>query len=403
MLRTFFAAGCIAVGAGLFGGAAFSQDKGAVKIGVLTDMGGPLSDIAGKGSLVAALMAVEDFGGSVLGQPITVVSADHQNKPDIGSSIARRWLDADGVDTIVDVPASSVGLAVQQLTKEKGKIFINTAGSSADFTGPACSPFATQWAVDTYTMANGITSTLVGRGFKDWYLLAADYTFGLSLERDARTAIVNAGGKVLGSAKHPLGANDFSSFILQAQSSGAKVVGLANGSLDTVQSIQQAREFGLPDAGIRMVAFTLHITDVRALGVQAGQGTQYVDSFYWKRTEETEKWARRFMAKHGGNAPTAIQASVYSGVSHYLKSVKAAETKDAMVVSAKMKELPINDAVIKNGSIRSDGKVMREYYLLEVKKPSDVTGDWDFLKVVETVAGESVTRSLAAGGCPLGK
>jgi branched-chain amino acid transport system substrate-binding protein len=379
---------------------AFAADT-PVKIGVLTDMSGFVADISGAGSVLAARMAVEDFGGSVLGRPIEIVSGDHQNKPDVGAAVVRRWLDSEGVDAIADVPTSSVGLAVQEITRTKSRLFINSAGSSGDFTGKACSPLANQWNIDTYTVANGVPRVLIQRGLDTWSFVTADYTFGLALERDATAAIAKAGGKVLGSVKHPLNNHDFSSFLLQAQAMGAKVIGFANGSGDTIRSIQQAREFGLVDDKRRIAAFILHVTDVHALGLEVAQGTLVMDTFYWDRNSETKAWSQRFMARNNGRPPSAVQAGAYSAVLHYLKAIAAAGTKEAAPVSAKMKDLKIDDALIKEGFIREDGRVVKDYYLLEVKKPSELKYPWDYFKVTAIVPGNEVTRPLSEGNCPL--
>lgn len=372
-----------------------------VKIGILTDMSGFVADISGPGSVLAARMAVEDFGGSALGKPVEIISGDHQNKPDIGAAVVRRWLDSEGVDVVADVPTSSVGLAVQEITRAKSRMFVNSAGSSGDFTGKACSPLANQWNIDTYTVANGVPKALIARGLDTWAFVTADYTFGLALERDATAAITKAGGKVLGSVKHPINNHDFSSVLLQAQATGAKVIGFANGSGDTIKSIQQAKEFGLVDDKRRIAAFILHVTDVHALGLEAAQGTLVMDTFYWDRNAETKAWSQRFMARNNGRPPTAVQAGAYSAVLHYLKAVQAAGTKDAEPVAAKMKELRIKDALIQDAYIREDGRVVKDYYLLQVKKPSESKYPYDYFDVTATVPGADVTRPLTEGGCPL--
>jgi branched-chain amino acid transport system substrate-binding protein len=302
---------------------------------------------------------------------------------------------------VVDVPTSSVGLAVQEVTRTKRRMFLNSAGSSGDFTGRACSPLANQWNIDTYTVANGITRALVQRGLDTWFFVTADYTFGHSLERDATAAIAKLGGRVLGGVRHPINNQDFSSFLLRARASGAKVVAFANGASDTTRSIQQAREFGLISGGRRIAAFILHVTDVHALGLEAAQGTLVMDAFYWDRTEGTRGWSRRFMARHNGRAPTAVHAGAYSAVLHYLKAVQAAGTKDAEAVAARMREMRISDALIEDAWIREDGRVVKDYYLLEVKAPAESRHPWDYFKVVAEVPGEEVTRPLAEGGCPL--
>ena len=376
------------------------QERG-VKIGVLSDMSGFVADISGAGSVLAARMAADDFGGSVLGRPVEIVSADHQNRPDVGAQVVRNWLDVDGVDAVVDVPTSSVGLAVQEVTRTKRRMFLNSAGSSGDFTGRACSPLANQWNIDTYTVANGITRALVQRGLDTWFFVTADYTFGLSLERDATAAVTKLGGRVLGSVRHPINNQDFSSFLLRARGSGAKVVAFANGSGDTIRSIQQAREFGLVSDQRKIAAFILHVTDVHALGLQAAQGTLVMDTFYWDRTDERRAWSRRFMAGNNGRAPTAVHAGAYSAVLHYLKAIQAAGMKDAEAVAAKMRELRISGPLIKDAHIREDGRVVKDYYLLEAKAPAETRHPWDYFKVVAEVPGEEVTRPLAEGGCPL--
>ncbi|SFC09944.1 branched-chain amino acid transport system substrate-binding protein [Bosea sp. CRIB-10] len=401
-MKASFVSACLvlaAVPGAALPGAALAAD-GKVKIGVLSDMGGVYADITGPGSVVAARMAVEDFGGKALGQPIELVTADHQAKPDIGLSIARAWLDTEGVDAIVDVPVSSVGLGIQALTKEKRKVFLNTAGASSDFTGTACSPYATQWAMDTYTMASSSGRALVKAGGNKWFFITADYAFGHALERDATAAVKEAGGTVVGSARHPLNNQDFASHLLQAQSAGANVVGLANGTGDTVRSINQAREFGLNTAGIKMAALVLFISDVHALGLPAAQGTLLTESFYWGLDDETRAWGRRFMERNNGRAPGMYHAGVYSAVTHYLKAVEKAGGTDAAKVSAAMREMLIKDPLIKNGHIRADGKVMQNYYLLEVKKPADSKGPWDYYNVLATVPAEDATKQLSRSECP---
>ena len=399
MTRWAFAASC----AGLLCGAlAFPAlaDKDTIRIGVLTDANGPVSDLSGNGSITAAQLAVEDASGAVLGRPVAIVVGDHQNKPDVGSTIARKWFDEDGVDAIVDVPTSSVGLAIQEIVKQKRKVFLNTGGTSSEFTGEKCTPFATQWSTDTYIVSAGVTGRLVKQGLDSWFFLVTDYTFGQALEADATRAITKAGGRVVGSVRHPLNTQDFSSFLLKAQGSGAKVIGLANASGDTIRSIQQAREFGLADGPQTIVAFILHLTDVHALGLQAAQGSLFLDGFYWDRDDGTRAWTQRFMARNRGRAPTSIQASVYSAVTHYLKAVAAEGSIDAEAVSAKMKALRIADALIPKGSIRADGKIIKDYYVLQVKTPAESMKPWDYLKIVDVVPGQDVARPLAEGGCP---
>ena len=377
---------------------------GRVKLGLLTDMSGVYADITGPGSIVAARMAIEDFGGKALGQPIELVTADHQAKPDIGLAIARKWLDSEGVDAIVDVPVSSIGLGIQALTREKNRVFLNTAGASSDFTGKACSALASQWAMDTYTMASSTPRALVKAGGDKWFFVTADYAFGHALERDATAGVKAAGGSVVGSARHPLNNQDFSSLLLQAQASGANVIGLANGTGDTVRSINQAREFGLNEAsGKRVAALVLFITDVHAIGLKGAQGTVVTESFYWDLNDDTRAWAKRYMERSGGKAPGMYQAALYSAITHYLKAVEATGGTDAAKTSAAMKATRISDPLIKDGSIRADGRVMRDYYLLQVKAPEASKQPWDYYKVLATVPAEEVTRPLADGGCDLAK
>jgi branched-chain amino acid transport system substrate-binding protein len=372
-----------------------------VKIGVLTDLGGIYSDLGGPGSVVAAQMAVHDFGGSVLGQPIEVISADHQENPDTGSAIARRWIDNENVDVIVDVPVSSVAIAVQSVTKDRSKIFLNTGGSSGELSGKACSPYAFQWTKDTYGLAVGTARALVKEGGDTWFFLTADYTFGHALEHDAAAAVQAAGGKVLGEVEHPFNTNDFSSYLLQAQASGARVIGMANGGGDAVRSIQQAREFGITTGNRLLAGLSLEITDVHGIGLPVAQGTYVTDSFYWDMNDSTRAWSKRFMALHGGAAPTSIQAAVYGSITHYLQAVQAAGTKDTATVAAKMRATPINDFYTKGAYIRQDGRVVRDFYLFRVKTPAQSHADWDFFNVVATIPAETAVRPLADSECPL--
>lgn len=369
---------------------------GKVKIGVLSDMGGLYADLTGPGSVLAARMAVEDFGGKALGQPIEVISADHQVKPDVGLAIARKWLDSEGVDAIVDVPVSSIGLGIQALTKEKGRTFLNTGGASSDFTGKACAPFANQWPMDTFTMASSAGKALVKAGGKTWFFLTADYAFGHALERDAMAAVKAAGGTVLGAVRHPLSAQDFSSLLLQAQGSGADVIALANAGGDTVRSINQAQEFGMTGKGKRTAAMVLFINDVHAIGLKNAQGTVVTEAFYWDLNDQTRAWSKRFMEKSGGRAPTAYQAAVYSAMLHYFRAVEKVGSTDPAKTAAAMKEAKINDALIKDGIIRKDGRVMRDYYLMEIKKPEESKYPYDYYKVLATVPAEEVTKPLDA-------
>jgi branched-chain amino acid transport system substrate-binding protein len=374
-----------------------------VKLGVMNDQSGLYADITGQGSVVAARMAVEDFGGKVLGKPIEVIFADHQNKPDIGGNIARQWIDTQGVDAMVDVPTSSVALAVQEITREKNRMFLISGAASSDLTGKACSPTTVHWTYDTYALANGTGKALVKQGGDTWFFLTADYAFGHALERDTAKFVTDGGGKVLGIVRHPLNTADFSSFLLQAQASKAKIIGLANAGGDTINAIKQAAEFGIVAGGQRLAGLLVFINDVHALGLKTAQGLVITESFYWDLNDETRAFAKRFQEKHKGMVPSMIQAGVYGAVSHYLKAVQAAGTDEAKAVSKKMKETPINDFMTKNGTIREDGRVVRDMYLLQVKKPEESKAKYDYYKVLATIPGKDAFRPMAEGNCPLVK
>lgn len=380
---------------------ALAQDGGNVKIGVLADMSGVYADIGGQGSVEAVKMAIEDFGGKVLGKPIEVVSADGQNKPDVATNIARQWYDS-GVDIITDVPSSGMALAVMQLAKEKKKIAQITSAGSSDITGKACTAYSTHWTWDTYAMSSGTGATIVKRGGKNWFFLTADYVFGKTLERDTAAIVEANGGKVLGSVRHPLGTVDFSSFLLQAQASKAKIIGLANGGTDMTNAVKQSIEFGLQRDGTQLVALIAFISDVHSLGLKDAQGLMLTEAFYWDLNDETRAWSKRFYEKMK-RMPSMTQAGAYSGTLHYLKAVQAAGTRDADAVMAKMRELPINDFMTKNGKLRIDGRVMRDMYLFQAKKPEESKSEWDLYKLVATIPAEEAFRPLKDGGCPLVK
>jgi branched-chain amino acid transport system substrate-binding protein len=371
-----------------------------VKLGVLNDMSSLYSDATGKGSLLAAQMAAEDFGGKILGKPIEVVGADHLNKPDVGSNIARQWYDQEKVDAIVDVPTSSVALAVQQITREKNKVFLMSGPGSSDLTGPACSPNGVHYTYDTYALAHVAGKAMVERGEDTWFFITADYAFGHALERDAADVVKASGGKVLGSVRHPLNSQDFSSFLLQAQTSKAKVVAFANAGGDTQTGIKQAAEFGLQQGGQKLIALLTQITDTHSLGLQVAQGMIATDGFYWDKDDDSRAFSRRFMDKMH-HMPTMIQAGVYSEVTHYLKAIQAAGTDEAKAVVAKMREMPINDFFAKNGRIREDGRMVHDMYLMQVKTPAQSKGEWDLYNILATVPGDQAYRPLDQGGCPL--
>ena len=386
-------------------GAAQAQiSDGVIKIGVMNDASGLYADITGQGSVIAARMAVEDFGAAAKGLKVEIVSADHQNKPDVGSTIARTWYDQDKVDVIADVPTSSVGLAVNQITKEKGKVFLASGPATSDLTGKACSPNTVHWAYDTWMLANGTGSALVKTGGDSWFFVTADYAFGHALERDTSAAVTKAGGKVMGAVRHPFPGSDFSSFLLQAQTSKAKVIGLANAGGDTINSIKQAAEFGIVKGGQSLAGLLMFITDVHALGLNTAQGLVFTESFYWDLNDQTRAWTKRFTAQSPrGNYPTMVQAGVYASVLHYLKAVEAIKSDDGAKVVEQMKKMPTDDALFGKGTIRPDGRKLHPAYLFEVKKPSESKGPYDYYKILATIPAEQAFRPLADGGCPLVK
>ena len=373
-----------------------------VKIGVMNDMSGVYADIGGPGSTLAAKMAVEDYLKTTKSSlKVEVVSADHQNKPDVGSNIARKWYDTDGVDMIVDVPTSSVGLAINLVTKEKGKAYVNTGSATSDLTGKDCSPNTVHWLYDTWMLAHGTGSAVVKSGGDTWYFLTADYAFGHALERDTSEVVKASGGKILGSVKVPLNTQDFSSFLLQAQSSKAKIIGLANAGGDTINSIKQAAEFGIVKGGQKLAGLLVFLPDVHGLGLNTAQGLQITESWYWDLNDASRAFAKRFAAQHGGKYPSSDHAGVYAGVLHYLKAVDAAKTDDGTKVVAKMKELPTDDPLFGKGSIRADGRKIHPVYLFEVKKPSESKGPYDYYKVLQTIPADKAFRPIDQGNCPL--
>ena len=371
-----------------------------VKIGVLTDMNSLYSDATGTGSLIAAQMAAQDFGGKAKGKPIEVIGADHQNKPDIGANIARRWYDTGQVDAIVDVPTSSIALAVQQITRDKNKVFLMSGPGASDLTGPACSPNGIHWTYDTYALSQVAGKAMVERGADTWFFITADYAFGHALERDTANVVKSNAGKVLGAVRAPLNTNDFSSFLLQAQSSKAKVVGLANAGGDTQNAIKQAAEFNLKKNDQTLVALLFQITDAHSLGLGIAKGMIVTEGFYWDMDDGSRAFSKRFLEK-AGHMPTMIQAGVYSAVTHYLKAVDAGGTDEANAVIAKMKAIPIKDFFAKNGHIRDDGRMVHDMYLVQVKSPAESRGEWDLYKILATIPGDQAYRPLAEGGCPL--
>ncbi len=383
--------------------AAAAADDIPVKIGVLNDRSGVYADLAGEGSVIAARMAVEDFGAAAKGIKVEIVSADHQNKPDIASNIARQWIDQDGVDVIADVPTSSAALAVSEVVREKNRIFLVSGAAASDLTGAKCSPNTVHWTYDTWALAHGTGKAMVEQGGKKWFFITADYAFGQALERDTAAVVKASGGEVVGSVKHPFPGQDFSSFLLQAQSSGAQVIGLANAGGDTINSIKQAAEFGITQGGQKLAGLLIFITDVHALGLETAQGLVLTESFYWDKDDGTRAFAKRFGELNGGKMPSMVHAGVYASVLHYLKAVEALKSKDPKAVMAKMKEMPSEDPLFGKGQIRADGRHVHDMYLVEVKKPEESKGTWDYYKILTTIPADQAFRPLDQGGCPLVK
>ena len=400
--KRFAATAFAAALAGLAAGAQAQVSDGVVRIGVLSDMSGPYSAMGGPGSVVATRMAIDDcLKAECAGMKIEVVSADHQNKADIAAAKAREWLDKDKVDAFADLTNSAVALAVQKLVREKGGIALFAGPGTTRLTNEDCSPNGFHWMFDTYSLAAGTAAALTKLGEKNWYFLTVDYAFGQSLERDASAVVRQNGGTVVGGVRHPLNTADFSSFLLQAQASKAQVIALANGGQDAVNAIKQAREFGVGGKGQRLASMLLFISDIHALGLEAAQGLLFADGFYWDLNDQTRDFAGRFAAQHRGAKPTMVQAGVYSSVLHYLKSVAAAKSDDAKAVAPKMRELPIKDPVMVNASIRHDGRVIHDTYLVQVKSPAESKGAWDYLKVLSTIPAQQSFQPLEQSACPL--
>jgi branched-chain amino acid transport system substrate-binding protein len=389
--------------AGLFGLAQAQISDGVVKIGVLSDMSSLYADLDGNGSVVAAQMAVEDFGAAKKGLKVEVISADHQNKADVASQVARQWFDVDKVDVITGTTNSAVALAVNQITKDKGRVFIVSGAASSDLTGKACTPNTIHWTYDTWMLANGTGSAIVKTGGDSWFFITADYAFGQALERDTEAVVLKSGGKVLGKVRAPLNSQDFSSYLLQAQASKAKIIGLANAGGDTRNSIKQAAEFGIVKGGQNLAGLLVFIQDVHALGLSSAQGLIFTETFYWDMNDQTRAWTKRFVERNKGIYPSMIHAGVYSGVTHYLKAIEALKSDDGTKVVAKMKEMPTDDPLFGKGSVRPDGRKIHPAYLFEVKKPSESKGEWDLYKLKATIPADQAFRPLKDGECPLVK
>jgi branched-chain amino acid transport system substrate-binding protein len=380
------------------------HSDGVIRIGVLSDMSSLYADIAGPGSVWAARKAVEDFGAAQKGLKVEIVSADHQNKPDIGSNIVRQWFDTQGVDVVVDVPTSSVALAVNTITREKNKVFLVSGAASSDLTGSACSPNTIHWTYDTWALANGTGSAIVKRGGDTWFFLTADYAFGHALERDTEAVVQKSGGKVLGKVRAPLNTPDFSSFLLQAQGSKAKIIGLANAGGDTINSIKQAGEFGIVQAGQNLAGLLVFISDVHALGLRSAQGLMVTTAWYWDMTDENRKWTAEFQKANANRWPTMVHAGVYSAVTHYLKAVSALkQDTDGTKIVEWMKANPTEDPLFGKGQVRKDGRKLHPMYLVEVKKPAESKKPGDYYHVRATIPAEQAFRPIGEGNCPLVK
>ena len=400
-LARFAFAGLAALSAWLLAPSSHAQapDR-TIKIGVLADMSGLYSDLSGIGSVVATQMAVEDFGGSVVGRKVEVVSADHQNKPDIGSNIARRWFDQEGVYAIVDVPVSSIAFAVQQIARAANRVLLISSSGSSDLTGKSCSPTSVHWTYDTYALAQTAGKAMIQQGGDTWFFITADYAFGHALERDTSAIVKANGGQVLGVVRHPQDTPDLSSFLLKAQASKAKVIGLANAGGDTINAIKQANEFGIIGGGQKIIGLLTYISDVHGMGLKNAKGLILASAFYWDLTDETRAWTKRFMAR-ANKIPTMANAGDYGATLHYLKAMKAAGTDEAQAVIRKMKELPVNDFFTRNGSVREDGRVIRNMYLFQVKSPEESKYPYDYYRLLDTIPGEQAFRPLSEGGCPM--
>jgi branched-chain amino acid transport system substrate-binding protein len=386
----------------LLGGAAQAEmSDNVIKIGVLNDRSGLYADIGGQGSVIAAQMAAEEFGNEIDGAPIEIIFADHQNKADLAATITREWIDTEAVDVIADVPNSAAALAVQEVTRDKNRIFLMSGPASTRLTGDACAPTGFHWMYDTYALAVGTGRAMVEEGGDSWFFITADYAFGHSLEQDTGNIVKEAGGEVLGAVRHPLSTADFSSYLLQAQASGAKVIGLANAGGDTINSIKQAAQFGIVQAGQKLAALLLFISDVHALGLETAQGLTLTTGFYWDQNDEARAWSEKFKEQHGA-MPTMVHAGVYSAVRHYLQAVKDAGSDETDTVVEKMRAAPIHDAAIPNGKILENGSIVHDVFLAEVKSPDESKGEWDYYKILRTIPGDQAFLSVEDSGCKLG-
>jgi branched-chain amino acid transport system substrate-binding protein len=382
----------------LFAAGGASADDAVLRVGIITDMSGQYADGNGPGSVIAAQMAAEEIGGTVAGRRIEIISADHQNKPDVATAIVRDWIDNKGVDVVAEGVTSSVALAIQNLTRERKKLFLISGSGSSDLTGAQCSPTSVHWTYDTYASSNATAKAIVARGEAPWFFLTADYAFGQALERDASRSVIAAGGKVLGAVRHPFNTADFSSFLLQAQASGAKVLALANAGSDFRNAVAQADEFNIRQS-MQVVALQVTLTDVPALGLSHAHDLLFTDSFYWDRTPETRAFSNEFFKRHGA-MPTAYQAGVNSALRHYFKAVAATNSVDPETVIAQMRKMPVNDFFAQGGKVRKDGRMVHDMYLMRIKKPEESKGKWDLYEYLSTVPGDEAFRPMDQGGCP---
>ena len=402
-MRFMTSTAAIAISAALVGSAAAEISDNVVRIGVLNDTSGIFQDTNGMGSVEAARMAAEDFAGGGKGIKVEIVFADHQNKADVGSAIVRKWLDVDKVDAVIDVPNSAVGLAVNEILRDSRMAFLASSTASSDLTGKSCSPNTVQWVNDAWSTGNATAAAMMKRGGDSWYFITVNYALGQGIENEATHYVQEHGGKVLGAARHPLGTSDFASFLLQAQASGAKVVGLANAGGDTINLVKQASEFGLAKGGQSLVAFLVFSNDVHAMGLDKAQGLQLTESFYWDMDDDTRSFAKRFATRPGmnGKMPSGNQAGVYSETLAYLKAVAASNSDDGKTVVAAMKKMPFKDALFGEMSVRADGRAIHPVHLFEVKKPSESKGEWDLYRKLQTIPGDQAFRPLTQGNCPM--
>jgi branched-chain amino acid transport system substrate-binding protein len=402
-MKSLFSLAAFALALGC-GTAQAQISDGLIKIGVMNDMSGTYADLSGPGSVIAARMAVEDFGAAAKGMKVEILGADHQNKPDIGSNVVRQWIDVEKVDVIVDVPTSSVALAVNDIVRDKNKVFLVSGAAASDLTGARCTPNTIHWTYDTWSLANGTGNAIVKTGGNTWFFLTADYAFGHALERDTSAVVEKNGGRVVGKVRHPFPGTDFSSFLLQAQSSRAKIIGLANAGSDTINSIKQAAEFGIVRGGQNLAALLAFITDVHALGLQTAQGLIMTEAWYWDLNDNNREFAKKFAPQYKGVHPTMVHAGVYSAVTHYLKAVEALKSDaDGKAVVAKMKEMPTDDKLFGKGTVRADGRKIHDMYLFEVKTPAESKAPWDYYKLRATIPAAEAFRPLSDNACPLAK